>query len=270
MLPDLLDQIKALLALVRKNKAVNVNSDETKQSAISTGSYYFKSCRANVSALLRDDALLAEMDDAWQRLIKLAHGNNAKHSYQTLLKWLFKKTTDLNVASHASIPANKDASSLSYSEAERILLSTLDQLLPSAGQSYRQGLLDLTSGDTRASFRGTACEFREAFRETLDLLAPDADVTAQLWFKLEPKCNGPTMKQKVRFILGSRGMNKTQRALAEQSMDLIEELCGDIARAAYNRASVSTHVQTSRDEVIRLKRYLDAVFFDILEIGRKE
>lgn len=78
------------------------------------------------------------------------------------------------------------------------------------------------------------------------------------------------MKQKVRYVLTSRGKGKTQRESAEKSIDLIENLCGDAARAVYDRASLSTHVETTKQEVRQIKRYLDAVLFDLLEIGQTE
>lgn len=269
---ELLDQIKNLASEVRKSKAVNINAKAIKQAAISAGSYYFKNCRAEANGILGDEASLTELDEDWQQLIRLAHGNNAKKSYLSLLKRLFKKTADLTVAMHVFIPsaAVPDPSKLSQSAAEGILISTLDQLLPSAAQSYRQGLDDLNPSGERFSYRGTACEFRETLRETLDFLAPDQDVTRQSWFKQEANCNGPTMKQKVRFILTSRGKSQSQRSSAEKSVDLVDSLCGDIARAVYNRASVSTHVRTTKQEVVQMKRYLDAVLFDVLEIGQKE
>lgn len=149
-------------------------------------------------------------------------------------------------------------------------MATLDSLIPTAGQAYRQGLHDLDNRENRFSYRGTASEFREALRETLDTLASDDDVKKQPWFKQEPNYNGPTMKQKVRFILVSRGKNKTQRLAAEKSVDVIESLCGEVARAVYDRASLSTHVQTTKAEVTQMKRYLDAVFFDVLEIGQNQ
>ena len=91
--------------------------------------------------------------------------------------------------------------------------------------------------------------------ENIYHLAPDVEVKEESWFKLEKGCSGPTMKQKVRFGLSSRGKNKTKRTTAEKTVELIETLCGEIFRAVYNRASLSTHVETSRDEVAQLKRY---------------
>ena len=272
MIEDLLSQLKVLVSSIRKNKAVNINGREIREAAISIGSFYFKNCRSDAQRILGDDKILLDLDEQWQQLIRLAHGNNPKKYYLSLLSQLLKKTTDLAVAGHASdarVSLEVGPSVMSYSQAEQIIVETLDDFLPSAAQSYRQGVQDLNSGVPRYSYRGTACELREALRETLDYLAPDEDITKQSWFKLEPDCKGPTMKQKVRFILSSRGKAKAQRALAEKSVDLIENLCGEVARAVYTQASISTHVQTAMQEVQQMKRYLDAVLFDILEIGGK-
>jgi hypothetical protein len=272
MIPQLLQQIKDLASSVRKSNALNINSKAIKEKAVAIGSYYFKDCRDEVSRILDDKKALSKLDEEWQQLIRLAHGNNAKKSYLSLLKKLQKKTTNLAIATHASYP-NLPSSGLiqiNYSDAEQILIKTLDELVPTAAQSYRQGIEDLTISTDRFSYRGTACEFREALRETLDLLAPDKEVSIQPWFKQDQNTSGPTMKQKVRFILSSRGKSKAQRASAEKSVDLIESLYGDVARAVYTRASLSTHVQTTKNEVFQMKRYLDAVMFDLLEIGQKE
>ena len=53
----------------------------------------------------------------------------------------------------------------------------------------------------------------------------------------------------------------------EKSVNLIESLAGDVARAVYDRASLATHVESSRIEVQRIKRYVDTVLFDLLEIS---
>jgi hypothetical protein len=74
------------------------------------------------------------------------------------------------------------------------------------------------------------------------------------------------MKQKVRFVFRSREQGSTSGALAEHSLTLIENVYADVARAFYNRASLSTHVQTSKKEVQKLKRYIDTVLCDLLEI----
>jgi hypothetical protein len=272
MIAEFLNQIKALQSAIRRGNAINVNSQSTKQGAIDTGGEYFRRYRQEAHDLLNDEGALSALDEDWQQLIRLAQGNNPKKSYLTLLRRLQKATVELTVSIHTAVPAPDPAKSskLPFSAAEQILLRTLDELVLSAAQSYRQGLRDLNSPEDRLSYRGTASEFREVLREVLDLLAPDDEVKKQTWFKPEPDCHGPTMKQKVRFILASRGKKKTQYELAERSAELIDSLCGDIARAVYNRASLSTHLETTRREVLQINRYLDAILFDILEVGAKE
>lgn len=270
MISRLLQELAILAGNIKKNKAVNVNSQKTKQQAIDLGAAYFRDFRGHVVGVLRDSQVLETYDEDWQQLIRLAHGNNPKATYEKLVRRLVKTTKEINVASHSIVATAPAIAStqLTYSEAEQLLLETLDNLLPSAAASYRQGLADIANPSIRHSYRGTAAEFREAFRETLDHLAPDKDVMEQSWFKPEMDQKLPTMKQKVKFVLSSRGKNKTQRVAAEKTVDLMEALSGDIARAIYNRASLSTHVETTKQEVEQMKRYMDAVLFDLLEIGQ--
>ena len=145
-------------------------------------------------------------------------------------------------------------------------MSTLAGLVPSAGLSYEQACIDLRSV-SRRSYRGAAAELREALREVLDHLASDRDVTAQSGFKLEADQKKPTMKQKVRFILVSRGKGKTQTAPAENSTSLVEERVGALARSVYDRSSLSTHVGTTKQEVQQVKAYVDVVLTELLEIA---
>ena len=88
----------------------------------------------------------------------------------------------------------------------------------------------------------------------------------QVGFKLEQGQTKPTMKQKVRFVLSSRGLKKTQQEVSEKSASLVEELSGEVTRAVYNRASLATHFQESKREVEQIKRYVDTILFDLLEI----
>jgi hypothetical protein len=43
-------------------------------------------------------------------------------------------------------------------------------------------------------------------------------------------------------------------------------MIGEMARSVYDRSSLATHVATERKNVIQLKRYVDAVLQDILEL----
>lgn len=268
MISDLLDQVKALESSLQKNRAVNVNDKTLKKEFIQTASRYFSETRPQIVAILGESEPILSHDQKWQDLIRLAHGNNSKKSYSLKVKSIRKELTEFNVAC-LSVTAQKGIDGTSFSDltpSEELILSTLEDVVPSAAASYRQGILDLR-GTERISYRGTAAEFREALRETLDYLAPDSDVKSQPGFKLEKDATGPTMKQKVVFILRSRGRKKPQQDSIKKSLDLIENLTGDITRTTYNRASLSTHLETSRAEVQRIKRYTDTIFFDLLEIS---
>ena len=137
--------------------------------------------------------------------------------------------------------------------------------MASAAESYKQGLVDLAL-KTRGSCRGTATEFRECLREVVDHFAPDKNVMAESGFKLEQNQTRPTTKQKVSFTLRSR-RNDRQREAMTKSLDLIDEISGALTRAVQNRASMATHVPRTLREVRQIKRYVDVVLFDLLEIA---
>ncbi len=268
MLGLLLDLLNPLLSKVRRGTSVNINDRPTKEEIVEIASLYFSEYREPVLKALGETDGLLEVDLEWQDLLKLAQGNNPRKSYTKTLSALRKRLSELNVASlsHVSAKGVHGSTLSDMSSQEQLLIKTLEALVPFAAAGYKQGILDLGSHD-RLSYRGTASEFREALRETLDHLAPDEEVKKQPNFKLEEKQTTPTMKQKVRFVLTSRGKNKTQREAAEKSVAVVESLVGEVARAVYNRASLATHVEANRVEVQRIKRYVDTILFDLLEIS---
>ena len=272
MVSKLLDRLVELSVRVKKTKAKNINSKLTKEFTIDTVSLYFNKCRDEALKIFGETEILQNYDADWQHLIRLAHGNNSRNTYLKLLKRLKKRTEDLKIAGHTiGIQSmSSDSNIMLYSADEQILISTLEQIVPTAAESYKQGILDLNDSVKRLSYRGAAAEFREALRETLDHLAPDDDVKKESWYKLEKNQNKPIMKQKVRYILASRGKGKTKRAGAEKTVELIETLCDSIARAIYDSASLATHVLTTKAEVYQLKRYMDALLFDLLAIRETE
>lgn len=267
MTRDLLERLAGLQSQLRRGHAVNVNDRQTKEEAIAVGSAYFSTYHKALVKALGESELLLAHDKNWQDLIRLAHGNNARKSYLKIIRELQRELAELNVASLSRFserPTRSDGLS-DLTPAEQLIIRTLESTVPCAGASYRQAILDLRT--ERLSYRGTASEFRESLRETLDHLAPDNDVMAQPGFALEQNQTTPTMKQKARYILKVRGKNKSQRETAETSIELIDTLAAQITRAVYNQASLATHVQSSRTEVWKVKRYIDTVFFDLLEIS---
>ena len=188
-----------------------------------------------------------------------------KKTYVRNLSSLRNKLSDANTAL-LSRRTNKTTTSKSHSTEEMLLLSTLESLVPSAAASYRQALDDLLSSE-KVSFKGTSAELREAFREVIDKLAPDEEVAKQDGFKLEDGRSKPTQKQKVRFILKARKEKSARMTAAEKATQVVEEFTGEFARAVYDSASLSTHTQAAREDIIKLKRYINAVLFDILQIS---
>jgi hypothetical protein len=148
---------------------------------------------------------------------------------------------------------------------ERLIVDTLSSVLPAAAASYEQSLADL-GGVPRRSYRGVAHELREVLRETLDYLAPAAEVMAEANFKLEKDTTRPTQTQKALYVLRKRRLSREAMRAPELAVSLVEELGAAIARSAYTRGSASAHGVASAREVRQLKMYVDAVLAELLEI----
>lgn len=148
---------------------------------------------------------------------------------------------------------------------ERLIIDTLSAILPAAAASYEQCLLDL-GGPPRRSYRGVAQEMREALRETLDHLAPDPDVLAEVNFKLEKGTTRPTQRQKALYVLRKRRLSREAMSAPELAVSMVEELGAAIARSTYTRGSMSAHGLSSSRDVRQLKMYVDAVLAELLEI----
>jgi len=267
MIQELLDRGSTLSGQLKRRSSVNVNDRDTKESAIALAAAYFSTFRTQIVRATGETDAVRHHDESWQSLVRLAHGNNPRKTYLKLLGSIIRELREFSVLSlaRAADSGGRSSGPSDLSPAEHALVLTLEGLLPSAAASYRQGLLDLQGAD-RLSYRGTVSEFREALRETLDHLSPDAEVTRRPGFKLEDGQKRPTMKQKARFVLTSRGRGKTQTAVTEKAIGVIEDLVGDVVRATYDRASLATHLETTRAEVLRIKRYVDTVMFDLLEV----
>lgn len=68
-------------------------------------------------------------------------------------------------------------------------------------------------------------------------------------FKLEKDAHGPTMKQKVHYVLKLREQGQTQMTVAETAANIVDAMTGKLVRSIYNRSSVSTHTATTKREV---------------------
>jgi hypothetical protein len=149
--------------------------------------------------------------------------------------------------------------------ADNLIFESLQEICPTAALAYDQALKDLDSTQ-RSSYRGPATDLREALRETLDSLAPDAEIQALPGYKLEQDAKRPTMKQKVRYILKKRGVGAGQLATPESAVEGVETIVGGLVRSVYSRSSASTHVSTDRPEVLRIHAWVRLVLCELLEI----
>lgn len=264
MSSEVLEKLATLELKIQRSKSVNINNTHLKMEIINVGKYYFQNVHSEVNTVINEDRLKA-YDSNWQKLIRLAHGNNTKKSYLKVIKFLKDESKEFNILK-CTLRLDEQNIEKDLSDSDSKILSTLNTFLPLSAQSYQQGILDLY-GVPRLSYRGTACEFREVLREVLDKLAPDDSVMAEIGFKLEKDQTKPTMKQKVRHILNLRGKRKNEQQVTGKSVELVESLYGEVTRAVYTRASISTHTKTTKEEVVKIKRFIDAILFDLLEIG---
>ena len=276
-MPDLsLDAWDSLLEIVNdfqtalgRSRAVLVSTTSLRGAAKSIVQQYFRQTRPYLTGIQFSADDLNDLDAEMQSLLRLSNGSNRKQSYAGLLKRARRHLHSIEAAREVRLGEASNTvdtiHQLTLSAVETRILETLNRLIPSAAASYEQAILDLNSSD-RLSFRGTANELRETLREVLDHLAPDSEVTQASGFKLEAGQNKPTQKQKVRHILRARRLPRTAIKVPEDAVSLAEELTASVARSTYERSSISTHITTAKQEVQRMKMYIESVLADLLEI----
>ncbi len=250
-----------------KTNSVNVNKETLRTEVRELVQEYFRSLRPTLVELGLNDDVLAGLDGPAQELLRLATGRNARASYLRSFRALHharvvaEREREMTLG-HVAAGPHVDTLTAGV---ETQILTTLRKLLPSAGLSYEQALRDLR-GAPRLSYRGTAVELREAVREVLDHLAPDADVVRSPGFKLEKDAARPTMKQKAHFILKARGVVSGALSTPKDAIQRVEDASASLARSVYTRGSVSTHVATTREEVLTMKPYVDGVLAELLQV----
>lgn len=239
-----------------------MNSDTEKSAVREFVDHYFRSVRPAAAVFPIVGGYLSDADESLQELLALSHRRSAVSAYR---KCLARCKKALIAADTSSLLESQSRSGQTGgNNVDQQILTTLKRLLPSAASSYEQALLDLK--EQRLSYRGPATDLREALRELLDHLAPDEAVVKQQGFKLEPNTSGPTMKQKVRYILSQRGVSRTLSEPSERAASAVDEAIGTFVRSIYTRSNVSTHTPTDRDEVLRISDWVRVALCEILEI----
>ncbi len=224
---------------------------------------YFKDIRPHIKRASEQDDDISNVDTLMQELLEMCHKRGLIKHYKTLLSNIRKGL--IQIDSRIITSPSGGVVNQTNNEVDTLILKTLSLIVPSAAYSYQQAILDLQA-EQRFSWRGPATDLREALRETLDHLAPDADVTAMPGYKQSPDTNGPTMKQKVRFVLKKRGLNMVLSAPAESATESVDLAVGTFVRSVYTRSNVSTHTPTDKTEVIRLRDFVRVVLCELLEV----
>ena len=228
---------------------------------------YFRRARPYLDGLGVHEEL-RQMDELMQALLKLSQSRNRKQSYNRVLAASRALQNPIEINREMQIGRREGSFALQptvLGGTEALILRTLKQLVPSAALSYEQAIRDIADGD-RISYRGTANELREALREVLDRMAPDAEVMASSGWTAEGEQSRPTQRQKVRFILSSRRASSAVVSAPERSVELIDEMIARLTRSVSERSSLSTHVASSRQQVAQLKLYIDSVLAELLQV----
>ncbi len=266
MWADFIRQLRQLQSLLKKSQVKHVNSHNELDATKSLIQYYFRELRPEIKKIKLD---IKELEDYFKKLHEFVNKRTLRKSYIDLLKSISEELGELEIQKECYLGDAKDRRERG-SDIEQKIYQTLEKLKPDVALSYKQVLFDLSDKE-RVSFRGTASELREILREILNHLAPDKVIEQSEGFILEKDCNKPTMKQKVRFILMSRGLSRTQTKSAEASANLIEigiESIASLTRSIYNSGSLATHTDFGKikEHVVQLKMYTDAVLCELLEI----
>ncbi|MBK9130137.1 MAG: hypothetical protein IPM20_00635 [Gammaproteobacteria bacterium] len=248
---------------LNKVKGQQLHSQKERDGLRSLVERYFNEVRPSVVSEQEQSDAIRHVDTDMQELLALCHKRGRAKSYQQLLANAKSGliTVDAQVVSSTALATNQQKLEV----VDLQILGTLQSIVPSAAISYQQAISDL-QGASRLSWRGPATDLREALRETLDYLAPDEDVKGMHGYKAEPNTNGPTMKQKVRFVMKNRGASRVASGPAESAIDGVEESLGTFVRSVYTRSSVSTHTPTDKTEVLRVRDFVRVVLVELLEI----
>ncbi|MFC3716576.1 hypothetical protein ACFONC_10455 [Luteimonas soli] len=254
--------------LEKQRKALNVLNGGQVHSAKVRGALrglaerYFSDIRPTLIDPSGDESHITAVNSAMQKLVQECHKRGMARTYIELLRAAKSHLIKLD---STLISINQQNDRPEKAPVDIRIITTLRALVPSAALSYEQALQDLGQPE-RLSWRGPATDLREALREVLDRLAPDDEVRAMSGYKDEPDARGPTMKQKVRFILRNRQTSKALAATTEDATRSVDEAIGAFVRSVYTRSSVSTHTPTDKNEVLRVLDLVRVVLSELLEV----
>lgn len=184
-------------------------------------------------------------------------GESSTDLLRRLREFQLQVRTQPRVMRPAVVPARGP-----LSDRQRLVLDRLRKLSPALSTSFEQALRDLND-QTRLSYMGPAGEVREVLRATIQILAPDADIRAQSWFKGHPQGGkiNPTQSERTRYAVQQRGGSLDQ---AKASDELIDELVGKVSRETYQVGSRAFHAGTVRGDVQKLAGWVFSLLDEVL------
>jgi hypothetical protein len=228
---------------------------------------WFSEYRRPFIQILRDEKMVATMDESMERLLNLTVNNNARRTILRALQHAKDHFTGslllpLSRAHWSRAPETSPAGR------DGIVVVRLRALDSDLADSYEQAVLDVEDLE-RLSYRGPAAELREVLTGVLHKLAPTSDVEATDWYK-EARRSGarkettPTRAERTRYILRSRLKGSAVTEGAESYTSMVEERLEGVVSATYKRGSAATHAGTERGEVELLLPYLNALLRELL------
>lgn len=272
ILSGLISEVNSTHTTLQRSAARLVRSQAELSCVRDLTQLYFRGVRpATLTAGLDPTSL----DPHFTEVLELSGKHSVRASYLQQLKQIQRKAAALEVQYEFSFSngtsAIRNKEQITFSAVETKICKTLQSINPFFGDAYTQIIIDLGQ-EERASFRGTVHEMRELLRGLLNHFAPDAEVIAQKGFRFETGQTKPTRTQRMAFILKARQTNSAHidpATKATSYLDVQLDILAFIPNAVYGAGSESAHADPRdlRNEVYRLKQYLDATLCDILAIS---
>lgn len=256
----LITELTSFIKEIQKVTSPSIQKGKITSKCVSIVDKYFREVKPLMKEFSKNESVL-KTEDNFQTLLAYTHKKSPKSKY---LSCAFALKSSLIELERLALngKANEE---IDFESIDKKIIDLLNKMVPTASLSYQQAILDLEI-KSRYSWRVPAVDLREALRETLDHFAPDSEVIKQPNFKLETDAKGPTMKQKMSFILKSRKINSASIQAAEKTIQTVEDTIATFVRSVYTRANVSTHTPTEKSEVARLKRYTQLALTEILAL----
>lgn len=266
----LLKDIKTVQTDIQRATSRLVRSEREISSAKVLAQIYFRNTR---NAIIKSELDPSELDSAFAELIELTNKHSQRSSYLSVLKKAQKKAVELEIQTEYTYSAEVSSAGSElggFTRQESSIVEKLKEINPFFADAYIQIILDIRD-EKRISFRGVVHEIRELVRGLLNHFAPNEQVMGQVDFQFENRLDKPSMTQKMKYVLNARGLSGSQIDPAKKMTSYLEVQTGILAampRSTYSAGSDTAHADSRdvRNEVLRLKRYLDTNICDILQI----